>query len=195
VLKVKVGKDFAREKVQIEMIRQQYPALQLYADANQCYTLAEAKDYLPQLAEMGIQWCEEALPVQRIRDRVRLRSEAILPLIADDSAFTLEDLERELAFDSFDVLNIKTARNGFSEGRAMLRLAQAAGKGMMVGSQAGSLLGCLHALLFSGQAGIDYPTEGTFYLKVPEQAAALRIENACIDLAQAQTVLDTFVFA
>jgi L-alanine-DL-glutamate epimerase-like enolase superfamily enzyme len=124
-----------------------------------------------------------------------LRGAGIMPLIADDSAFTLEDLERELEFDSFDVLNIKTARNGFSEARQMLRRAQAAGKGIMVGSQAGSLLGCLHALLFSGKVGVNYPTEGTFFLKVPQQKDTLRIEEGWINLAEAQALLENFRFA
>ncbi|MEZ4612911.1 MAG: hypothetical protein R2838_22155 [Caldilineaceae bacterium] len=41
--------------------------------------------------------------------RVALRG-AVLPVIADDSCFTVLDLRRELALDTFDILNIKTAR-------------------------------------------------------------------------------------
>ncbi|HLV34730.1 MAG TPA: enolase C-terminal domain-like protein [Spirillospora sp.] len=192
VLKVKVGKDFTRETEQIRRIRQAFgDSLELYVDANQCYTLDEADQYLPVLADLGVKWCEEPLPIHHLKQRQTLRNRGILPLIADDSAFTLSDLAREIEFETFDVLNIKTARNGFSEAGVMLRGAQAAGKGVMVGSQAGSLLGCLHALLFSGQSGIDYPAEGTFYLKVNEAVSgALTITDGWIDLAQAQAVLD-----
>ena len=98
------------------------------------------------------------------------------------SAFTLMDLERELAFDTFDVLNLKTARNGFSEAAAMADQAVAAGKGLMVGSQAGSLLGCLHALCFAGRAEVEYPTEGTFFLKVDEDHT-LPIHDGYIQMA------------
>lgn len=191
VLKVKVGKDFARETEQIQRIRQVYgDMLDLYVDANQCYTMGEAQRYLPQLAELGIHWCEEALPVHHLRERARLRDQAHLPLIADDSAFTLPELERELAFDTFDILNIKTARNGFSEAGEMLRLTRAANKGVMVGSQAGSLIGCLHALLFSAQDGVDYPTEATFFLKVQDEAAAkLAIRYGWVDVAEAAAAL------
>ena len=195
VLKVKIGKDFAREKAQIQAIRQQYPAMTLYADANQCYTAEEARRYLPELADLGLRWCEEPLPVQQIRARAELRCEGIMPLIADDSAFSLPDLERELDFDTFDVLNLKTARNGFSEASAMLRLCQQQGKGVMVGSQAGSLLGCLHALIFSAQAGIDYPTEASFFLKVKDGAEGPPIRDGYVLLTEAQTVLDKFAFA
>lgn len=188
VLKVKVGVDFAREKAQIAQIRQQYPDMDLYVDANQCYNTDEARRYLHELAEIGVQWCEEPLPVQQIRQRAALRREAIMPLIADDSAFTLPDLERELAFDTFDILNIKTARNGFSEAAAMSAAAVAAGKGLMVGSQAGSLLGCLHALCFAGRAEVDYPTEGTFFLKV-DQPHNLPIREGYIQIADVEAQL------
>ena len=191
VLKVKVGKDFAREAEQIQRIRQDYgDTLDLYVDANQCYTLDEAQRYLAQLAELGIQWCEEALPVNQLRERALLQDQALMPLIADDSAFTLPEFERELAFDTFDILNIKTARNGFSEAGEMLRLARVANKGVMVGSQAGSLIGCLHALLFSAQDGVDYPTEATFFLKVRDETSSrLAILDGWIDTVQASETL------
>ncbi len=188
VLKVKVGKDVAREKAQIAQIRQRYPEMDLYADANQCYSAEEARRYLPELAELGIQWCEEPLPVQQIAQRAALRAEGLMPLIADNSAFTQTDLERELAFDTFDVLNIKTARNGFTEAAAMAAQATATGKGLMVGSQAGSLLGCLHALTFAGRAEVEYPTEGTFFLKVDE-TYDLSIHDGTILMADVEAQL------
>ncbi len=193
VLKVKVGKDFDREMEQIQQIKAQYgDALTLYVDANQCYALDTAKEYLAAFQQAGIQWCEEPLPVQHISNRRQLRNCEIMPLIADDSTFTLPDLERELDFDTFDVLNIKTARTGFSESRAMLRLTSEQHKGIMVGSQASSLLGCLHAVLFAAQAGVDYPTEATFFLKtIDDNAQLLPIEDGYIDVMQAKVVLET----
>ena len=193
VLKVKVGKDFGREVAQMQQIREMYgDSLELYVDANQCYQLNEAKTQLKQLHDLGIKWCEEPLPVQYIGKRRMLRGYEIMPLIADDSAFTLPDLERELNFHTFDVLNIKTARNGFSEAQAMLNAARECDKGVMVGSQASSLLGCLHAVLFAAQEGIDYPTEATFFLKtIDDNAHLLPINDGYIDVTQAQAALTT----
>ena len=100
-----------------------------------------------------------------------LARESPLPLIADDSAFTLPELERELAHDSFDILNIKTARNGFSEAQAMEAAALAQGRGVMVGSQAGSMIGCLHALLFGAREGVATRWRGSFFLRVEDDYA------------------------
>ncbi|MBZ0304361.1 MAG: enolase, partial [Anaerolineae bacterium] len=191
VLKVKVGKDFDHETEAIHLMGEVYQdRLTLYVDANQCYELDEAGRCLFELADLGVKWCEEPLPVYQLRNRRALHDHAIMPLIADDSAFTMSDLAREIEFKTFDILNLKTARTGFSESSVMLRGARAAGKGIMVGSQAGSMLGCLHALLFSAQLGVDYPTEATFYLKVNNAyPQALPITEGWIDVTQAADVL------
>jgi L-alanine-DL-glutamate epimerase-like enolase superfamily enzyme len=165
----------------------------LYADANECMAAEEAPSKLDRLAEMGLHYCEEPLPVEQIAQRAALRGGRHLPLIADDSAFTLRDLQRELAFDTFDILNIKTARTGFTESGAMLELAQAAGKGVMVGSQASTGLGTLHAAAFSMLPGIDHPCELSFWLKLREDILdrPLRLHDGHLALADiAATRLD-----
>ena len=191
LLKVKVGADFERETALIRQVKLEYgDSLDLYVDANQCYTLDNAEDHLRQLADLGVLWCEEPLPVMQMRNREAFQPISPLPLIADDCAFTLPDLRRETNFNTFDILNIKTARTGFSESGAMLALALRYAKGVMVGSQAGSMIGCLHALLFAGQDGIDYPTEGTFFLKVRDHfEGLLKIDNGFVDLQRATSAL------
>jgi L-alanine-DL-glutamate epimerase-like enolase superfamily enzyme len=187
-LKVKVGKDFESETALIERIRRAYTDMDVYVDANECLNAEKAVNDLARLAEFDVKYCEEPLPVRQLRQRAKVRQESRVPLIADDSAFTLEDLERELDFDTFDILNIKTARTGFSHSDAMLRLSLAAGKGIMVGSQASSLLGCLHAIIFSCQPGIEHPTEGTFFLKVKD-AETITINQGYVSLEQAEATL------
>lgn len=167
VLKVKVGRTWDADLAQIRDLQAAFgPAVALYADANECLDATDAADRLAQLADLGLLYCEEPLPVEQLAARAHLRQADKLPLIADDSAFTLRDLQRELAFDTFHILNIKTARTGFTESAAMLAAARAAGKGVMVGSQAGSGLGTLHAALFAALPGIAHPSELSFPLKL-----------------------------
>lgn len=169
VLKVKVGRDWPEDIARLEALQALLgPAAILYVDANQCLSPEEAPDKLAQLAERGIAYCEEPLPVELVEERTALRQRGDLPLIADDSAFSLRDLQRELALDTFDILNIKTARTGYSESRHMLEAAIAAGKGVMVGSQASAGLGTVRAALFAGLPGIHYPCELSFFLKLKQ---------------------------
>lgn len=173
VLKVKVGNEWAADIARVEALRAEFAGsdLALYADANECWPVAEAATRLRGLAERGLLFCEEPLPVELLRERAALRSAAILPLIADDSAFTLRDLRREIAFDTFDILNIKTPRTGYSQSAEMLRLALAHGKQVMVGSQAGSALGTARAAAFAALPGITAPSELSFHLKVAADIA------------------------
>jgi L-alanine-DL-glutamate epimerase-like enolase superfamily enzyme len=171
VFKVKVGRDFNHDLSLVQTLLSEFSNsdVALYADANECFTPDNAPDRLRQLADLGLLYMEEPLPVRQLRARARLRRQQLLPLIADDSAFTPVDLERELDFDTFDILNIKTARTGYTGSGRMLKAAHAAGKGVMVGSQAGSTLGIVRAALFAGLAGIDYPCELSFFLKLADE--------------------------
>jgi L-alanine-DL-glutamate epimerase-like enolase superfamily enzyme len=167
VLKVKVGRDWAGDVKRLATLQETLgAAVKLYVDANECMEAESAARRLDRLAEMGVLYCEEPLPVELIRERAELRRGGNLPLIADDSTFSLRDLRRELALDTFDILNIKTARTGYTESAQMLDAAIAAGKGIMVGSQASAGLGSVRAALFAAKAGIDHPSELSFFLKV-----------------------------
>jgi L-alanine-DL-glutamate epimerase-like enolase superfamily enzyme len=167
VLKVKVGRDWDDDIARIRELQQELgPDVDLYADANECLEAHEAPAKLDQLRALGLLYCEEPLPVEQIAARAALRAGGHLPLIADDSAFTLRDLARELAFDTFDILNIKTARTGFTESAHMLAHARAAGKGIMIGSQASAGLGTCHAALVAALPGIAHPSELSFPLKL-----------------------------
>ncbi|HWG85976.1 MAG TPA: enolase C-terminal domain-like protein, partial [Deinococcales bacterium] len=176
VFKVKVGRDHARDLRVARALRDEFAgaAVDIYADSNETLSPAGAADALAAMRDEGILWVEEPLPVQLLRERSALRAAGILPLIADDSAFTRADLERELAFDTFDVLNVKPARTGFSASRDMVRLARAAGKGVMVGSQAGTTLGTFHAALVASWDGVDYPSELSFFTRLEDEIVNLR---------------------
>ena len=201
VLKVKVGRDWQDDVARIvELQAMLGPDVALYADANETMTAENAASRLAQLAEMGLLYCEEPLPVEQATARAALQSGQHLPIIADDSAFSLRDLSRELELDTFDVLNIKTARTGYTESMQMLAAGAARGKGCMAGSQASAGLGTAQAAVFAALAGVDHPSELSFPLKLEgdildrplpivdgylrtEDAAAARVDAAL--LAQA----------
>ena len=178
VFKVKIGKDIQQETDTIRQLAEQFPAARFYVDANQTLAGQNSPSILKRLLDLGVLYCEEALPIHRITARRQLRQQSRMPLIADDSALTCHDLERELEFDTFDILNIKTARTGFSQSMRMLNLCAPYRKSVMIGSQASSLLGCLHAALFAGRADVNCASECSFFLKTD------------VDLASAPSIID-----
>ena len=165
VFKVKVGRDLAADTRRLEALKRRFPDAALYADANETLDPGEAPRYLLAWRELGLLYVEEPLPVELVRERAALKARGILPLIADDSAFTPRDLARELALDTFDVLNVKPARSGFTASLAMLERARRAGKRTMVGSQAFSSFGAYHALLLALRGTVTEPSELAFHLK------------------------------
>ena len=168
VFKVKVGRSAAHDAEVLGALQHTFAGagVTLYADANESFDPETAARDLERLRTLGVAYVEEPLPVHLLKARAALKRADILPLIADDSCFTLSELERELAFDTFDTLNIKTARTGFTVSERMLELARRAGKGVMVGSQASAGLGTLHAAIFSSKAGVTHPCELSFPLKL-----------------------------
>lgn len=192
VFKVKVGRDFAEETSIIRDALATLPDAEIYVDANQCYTdVQQAADHLRRLAEMGVRWCEEPLPVHRLKERAALRKQHVMPLIGDDSCFSLTDVQREIEAQTVDIVNIKTARTGYSQSSAIYDAARTGGLRVMVGSQASSLPGCMHAVLFAARAPDTLPTEATFYLKTsPDNAPP--ITDGSIRVADALHALDAF---
>lgn len=166
VLKVKVGRNYQKDLQVIHALKSEFPDMELYADSNETLTPEVAPDILTAMREAGLLWVEEPLPVHQTRARMELKKLGILPIIADDSCFTLGQLERELDLDTFDILNIKPPRSGITGSLKMLEMAKAAGKSVMIGSQAGNLTSMRHSALIASMEGVDKPSELTFFLKL-----------------------------
>jgi L-Ala-D/L-Glu epimerase len=188
VLKVKVGRDTTHDLEVIHALKTEFgDTVTLYADSNETLSIDSAPLALEQMRSAGVQWVEEPLPVRQIRARSALQKQRILPIIADDSCFTPSDLERELEFETFDILNIKTARNGFTDSLAMMQMARNAGKGVMIGSQASTTLGTIHAGIMASRAEVTHPSELSFFLKLETEITTRvpRIDDGSFDLEDA----------
>lgn len=187
VFKVKVGRDPAHDARVLGALKHLFAGagVTLYADANESFAPETAARELARLARLGVAYVEEPLPVHLLKARAALRAAAVLPIVADDACFTLPDLLRELEAETFDILNIKTARTGFSTSQRMLTLAREAGKGVMVGSQASAGLGTLHAAIFSSKEGVTHPCELSFPLKLARDllSAPLRFREGFLEVA------------
>jgi L-alanine-DL-glutamate epimerase-like enolase superfamily enzyme len=191
VLKVKIGGETGSDLDLIDALRAELgPGVRLYVDANETLDPATAAVALARLARAGVLWAEEPLPIERVREREALRARQVMPIIADDSTFSLRDLRRELALDTFDVLNLKPARTGYQESRDMLELARSRGKGAMVGSQASTTLGTARAAAFAALPGVDHPCELSFFLKCDAEIVErpLAIRDGRLSVAEAARV-------
>lgn len=119
-------------------------AVELQVDANGGWTLAQARSMLPWLADAGVVLVEQPLPPLLDPEAdtagfAALELDCPIPLVADESCWSLNDLVR-LA-PHVDGVNIKLLKcGGLSEAHLMAEVAQRLGLGVMVGCYSDSSL-------------------------------------------------------
>jgi len=113
--------------------------LPLMVDVNEWWTPDEALEALPQLAELGVEYCEQ--PLKAGDDGARtVKERSPIPLYVDEDCHTLADVAAcaEIAHG----VNIKLAKSGgIREGIRIAHAARALGLGVMLGCMLESGLG------------------------------------------------------
>jgi L-Ala-D/L-Glu epimerase len=137
-LKLKLG---GRDGLDVERVRavRAVTDLPLQVDVNEYWTVDEALDALPQLAELGVEYCEQPLP-EGDPGGAELRARSPIPIYVDEDSHTLADVAKcaEIAHG----INIKLAKSGgIREAVRMAHAARALGLGVMLGCMVESGLG------------------------------------------------------
>lgn len=109
-------------------------------DANTAWTAEQAIAFAPELKELGVEFIEQPLQADDWEGMRRVFRECALPVIADESCLTEEDVPRCAGF--FHGVNIKlTKAGGLTPARRMIASARAAGLKVMVGCMTESTVG------------------------------------------------------
>lgn len=141
-LKVKLGKKPQDDIARIRAIRQAVGFdIPIRIDANQGWTYAEAVEALQGLEPLKIQFCEQPMRTYNDHLLAQLRSETIVPIMADESVYTHYDAERLCRTDSCDYINIKFSKSsGIHESLKIQAVAQEYGIPCMIGGMLESRL-------------------------------------------------------
>jgi L-alanine-DL-glutamate epimerase-like enolase superfamily enzyme len=137
-LKVKVGG--AEDLARLEAVRAETDA-PLRVDANEGWTLEEARELVPALIEVGVELIEQPFPAADLESFRALRElEPRPPVIVDEGCHDLRDVAP--VADYADGINIKLAKSGgLREAVRMVHAARALGLRVMVGCMVESQLG------------------------------------------------------
>ncbi len=106
-LKIKVGG--AADLLTLRAVREVYDG-RLRVDANTAWTPETAAALLPEMAALGVELIEQPFPARRYDWLVDLQAASPLPIVADESAVTIEDLEALVGI--VDGVNVKLAKCG-----------------------------------------------------------------------------------
>jgi L-alanine-DL-glutamate epimerase-like enolase superfamily enzyme len=137
-LKLKLG---GRDGLDVERVRavREATLAPLQVDVNEYWSYDEAMDVLPQLAELGVEYCEQPLRAGD-PDGLRLKSSSPLPIYVDEDCQHLADLP--MCAERAHGINIKLAKSGgIREALRMVHAARALGLGVMLGCMVESGLG------------------------------------------------------
>ena len=109
-------------------------------DANTAWSAEQTIRFAPELKELGVEFIEQPLPRDDWEGMRRVKSECVLPVIADESCLDENDIE--LCAESFQGVNIKLSKaGGMTPARRMIRRARELGLKTMVGCMTESSVG------------------------------------------------------
>jgi L-alanine-DL-glutamate epimerase-like enolase superfamily enzyme len=137
-LKLKLG---GRDGLDVERVRavRGVTDLPLQVDVNEYWTIDEALDALPQLADLGVAYCEQPLEADDPGGPV-LKRRSPIPVYVDEDCHTLSDVAKCAGIAHG--VNIKLAKSGgIREAVRMAHAARALGLGVMLGCMLESGLG------------------------------------------------------
>jgi L-alanine-DL-glutamate epimerase-like enolase superfamily enzyme len=122
-LKIKVGGPSDLET--LEAVRAVYGG-PIRVDANTAWTPEGALLLLPELQRLGVELIEQPFPARRLDQLCWLQDRSPLPIVADESAVTIEDLDGLV--DVVEGVNVKLAKcGGIAPARRMLERARELG--------------------------------------------------------------------
>jgi len=171
---VKIKSDGSADLVPVRFVVEHCSA-KVAVDANASWTRADLPALTAHLSALGIAFLEQ--PLDPREDALLYPSAFPLPIIADESCVTEEDVERAAAhFDGFNVKLVKCG--GLTPALRMIRRGRALGKRVMVGCMLESSL--LIAAGFVAAQQTDYADLDGAWLLADDPFAGLAFERGIL---------------
>ncbi|USZ67499.1 dipeptide epimerase [Halorussus salilacus] len=177
-LKVKVGTD--RDEEIIRTVRDAAPDATIRVDANQAWTPREAVRKIAVLDDYDIEFVEQPIPAEDPEGLKFVRDRSALPIAADESCITLDDIPR--IADRADIANLKLMKcGGLREATRMVHAARAHGLEVMLGCMIESNASIAAAAHLAPL--LDYADLDGSLLLAEDPYAGVPMPNGEIDLA------------
>jgi L-Ala-D/L-Glu epimerase / N-acetyl-D-glutamate racemase len=190
-LKLKLG---ARDGLDVDRVRavRGVTDVPLQVDVNEYWSLDEALDALPQLAALGVQYCEQPLPAGD-PGGMEVKEKSPIPIYVDEDCHRLADVAA--CAERAHGINIKLAKSGgIREAVRMAHAARGLGLGVMLGCMIESGLGisaaaqvaslCDHVDLDGNLLLADDPWPGVEFVdgvQLPSNEPGLGVRQAVPD--------------
>jgi len=177
LLRLELGGDGDVERVRA--VRQAVPASRLIVDAQESWSEAQLRAFMPALVDCRVGLIEQ--PLAADGDDALARWEHAIPVCADESCRTVADLDR--LDGKYEAITIKLDKvGGLTEALALAAEARRRGLRIMVGGGIGTSLGVAPALLVAQGAELVV-LDGPLFLAA-DRVPGLRYEGSTIHPAE-----------
>ena len=135
-LKVKVGPNPEQDIERVRAVRARAGAdIPIGIDANCGWSATQASQMLRRLAEFDILFAEQPIPVENQADMAALRRQSSIPIMADESVFTVHDAWQLTQSHAADILSVYPGKHGGIQATLEIaNIAKAAGIVCAMGS-------------------------------------------------------------
>ena len=138
-LKLKLGGRDGLDVERVRAVRGVAGGLPLQVDVNEAWSVDEALDFLPQLGELAVAYCEQPLPAGDLGGP-EVKERSPVPIYVDEDCHTLADIAA--CAERAHGINVKLAKSGgIREAVRMVHAARALGLGCMLGCMVEAGLG------------------------------------------------------
>ena len=135
ILKIKVGSDIEHAIRVIKSISAKLPKASLLIDANQAWSMEESIEFINSIKDVKVELIEQPLNAKELESLKELTKLSHIPILADESVFTLEEVKEIVQNQRANMINIKLMKcGGLSKAVEILEYARENGVVCMIGS-------------------------------------------------------------
>lgn len=159
--KVKLGSEAMDIRVEkIQLIRDIAGANStIRVDPNQAWSVEESIDFLKEVEKRGLdlEYLEQPISAQSKAGLAQIRAQSQTKIMADESIFTVLDLEELVSLNAIDLINIKIIKSGgITPALEIIKRAKELGVEFSIGTMMEGDKGVLAAVLLAGAYRADY---------------------------------------
>lgn len=182
--KIRVGSPDPEDDVaRVGAIRAAAPAASLVIDANGAWTADEATAHAARLRPLGIAWLEQPTAPGDDASLRAVREQAGIPVMADESVRTADDVRRLVAARAVDGVHLKLEKCGtVAELRTAVRVARETGLLVEIGMMDQGRLGSAGIAAIAGTLGADAYELWGFERVARDIARGLEMQEGAIAL-------------
>jgi len=186
ILKIKLGSDIVHAIEVTKRLANELPNAVLLIDANQAWTLEGSLEYINAVKDLKIELIEQPVVASDLKSLKQITEFSSIKILADEAAFSLDDVKNIYENHSADMINIKLMKcGGVSRAVEILEYAREKNIGCMLGSMLEGPLSISAAveLAFSYRDVIKYvDLDSPLLYKTPSDELTFELRDAWMAL-------------